>query len=70
MTDPFKRGSAPGRERPEDQRPGTFEAGHKKHGGASPVRRTRFPAITSKPSSRQPVGSGKMATARMGSRAI
>ena len=33
MTDRFKRGSAPGRARSEDQRPGSFKKGHKKRGG-------------------------------------
>jgi hypothetical protein len=33
MTDRFKRGSAPGRARSEDQRPGSFKKGHKKLGG-------------------------------------
>ena len=30
MTDPFKRGSAPGRERAEYERPGTFKQGQKR----------------------------------------
>jgi hypothetical protein len=33
MTDRFKRGSAPGRARSEDQRPGSFKKGRKKRGG-------------------------------------
>ena len=33
MTNPFKRGSAPGRERADDLRPGTFKSGHPKRGG-------------------------------------
>jgi hypothetical protein len=33
MTDRFRRGSAPGRARSEDQRPGSFRKGHKKLGG-------------------------------------
>jgi len=33
MVDRFKRGSAPGRRRSEDQRPGSFKRGHKKRGG-------------------------------------
>jgi hypothetical protein len=33
MADRFKRGSAPGRARSEDQRPGSFERSHKKRGG-------------------------------------
>ena len=33
MTNPFKKGSAPGRERPDDLRPGTFGKGHEKRGG-------------------------------------
>jgi hypothetical protein len=33
MTDPTNRGSAPGRARPEDQRPGSFKPGHEKLGG-------------------------------------
>lgn len=33
MANPFTRGSAPGRARDADQRPGSFKAGHKKVGG-------------------------------------
>jgi hypothetical protein len=33
MTKPTNRGSAPGRARPEDQRPGSFKPGHEKLGG-------------------------------------
>jgi hypothetical protein len=33
MTNPFKQGSAPGRERPEYLRPGTFEKSHEKRDG-------------------------------------
>jgi hypothetical protein len=33
VTNPFKRGSAPGRERADDLRPGTFKSGHPKRGG-------------------------------------
>jgi hypothetical protein len=33
MANRFKRGSAPGRARSEDQRPGSFKKGHKKRGG-------------------------------------
>lgn len=33
MTNPFMRGSAPGRAQPADQRPGSFKKGHKKRGG-------------------------------------
>ena len=33
MADRLKRGSAPGRARSEDQRPGSFKKGHKKRGG-------------------------------------
>ena len=33
MADRLKRGSAPGRARSEDQRPGSFKRGHKKRGG-------------------------------------
>ena len=33
MTDRKKRGSAPGRERAANQRPGSFKPGHKKQGG-------------------------------------
>jgi hypothetical protein len=33
VTDRFKRGSAPGRARSADQRPGSFKKGHKKLGG-------------------------------------
>ena len=33
MTNPTKRGSAPGRERPDYLRPSTFKPGHKKLGG-------------------------------------
>ena len=33
MTNPFTRGSASGRERPEYLRPGTFKRGHEKRGG-------------------------------------
>ena len=33
MADRLKRGSAPGRARSENQRPGSFKKGHKKRGG-------------------------------------
>jgi len=33
MTNPLKRGSAPGRERPDFQRPGSFKRRHQKHDG-------------------------------------
>ena len=33
MTNRFRRGSAPGRRRSEDQRPSNFKRGHKKRGG-------------------------------------
>lgn len=33
MADPYTRGSAPGRRRDADERPGSFKAGHKKMGG-------------------------------------
>ena len=33
MSDPFTRGSAPGRARDASQRPGSFKPGHKKVGG-------------------------------------
>ena len=33
MTNPFARGTAPGRAQPDDQRPGSFKRGHKKQGG-------------------------------------
>jgi hypothetical protein len=33
MANRFKRGSAPGRARSKDQRPGSFKRGHKKRGG-------------------------------------
>jgi hypothetical protein len=33
MANRFKRGSAPGRARSEDQRPGSFKKSHKKRGG-------------------------------------
>ncbi len=33
MTNPFNRGTAPGRARDASQRPGTFKPGHKKLGG-------------------------------------
>jgi hypothetical protein len=33
MTNPFTRGSAPGRAQPADRRPGSFKQGHEKRGG-------------------------------------
>ena len=33
MTNPFRRGSAPGREQPDYLRPGSFKPGHEKRGG-------------------------------------
>jgi hypothetical protein len=33
MTNPFTRGSAPGRAQPADRRPGSFKPGHEKRGG-------------------------------------
>jgi hypothetical protein len=33
VTNPFKRGSAPGRGQPDYLRPGNFKSGHEKHGG-------------------------------------
>jgi len=44
MTDPFKRGSAPGRERAEYERPGTFKQGHEKRGGRKPGTPNAFSA--------------------------
>jgi hypothetical protein len=44
MTNPFMRGSAPGRARDARQRPGCFQKGHKKLGGrkrGTPNKRTR-----------------------------
>ncbi len=36
MTSPFKRGSAPDRAQPADQRSGSFKQGHEKRGGRKP----------------------------------
>ena len=44
MADRFKRGSAPGRARSEDQRPGSFKKGHKKLGGRQRGTPSKFSA--------------------------
>ena len=44
MADRFKRGSAPGRARSEDQRPGSFKKGHKKLGGRQRGTPSKFTA--------------------------
>jgi hypothetical protein len=44
MTNRFRRGSAPGRARSEDQRPASFKRGHKKRGGRQRGTANKFPA--------------------------
>jgi hypothetical protein len=44
MTNPSKRDSAPGRERPDYERPGTFKPGHEKRGGRKPGTPNAFSA--------------------------
>ena len=44
MASRFKRGSAPGRARSEDQRPGSFKKGHKKRGGRQRSTPNKFSA--------------------------
>ena len=44
MTNSFKRGSAPGRARSEDQRSGSFKKGRQKRGGRQRGTPNKFPA--------------------------
>ena len=64
MTNPFKRGSAPGRERPDYLRPGTFKPRHAKHGGRQRGTRTKSRPSTRRTSWRRRTASDGMQTAR------
>ena len=64
MADRLKRGSAPGRARSEDQRPGSFKKGHKKRGGRQRGTPNKFTAEFKKDILEAAHRIGRMQTAR------